>query len=125
MRRPWGGVTSVAPSTPVALRYDLDSQGFSPPSPLSYFVAGVKPAFMVLSFFYRLDTRRVQGTVAAWHGVCYLLRAMLRQIGFRATDNEENLARIDYADVIALAEELRLLEGQRDLDSFAREGLVQ
>jgi hypothetical protein len=59
---------------------------------------------------------------------------MLRQIGFRAADmvirdcrsaNEENLARIDYADVIALAEELRLLEGQRDLDSFAREGLVQ
>jgi hypothetical protein len=133
MRRPSGGVTSVAPSTPVALRYDLDSQGFSPPSPLSYFVAGVKPAFMVLSFFYRLDTRSVQGTVAAWHGVCFLLRAMLRQIGFGATDtvirdcrsaNEENLARIDYSDLLALAEELGLLDVQRGVDSFARAGLV-
>jgi P-aminobenzoate N-oxygenase AurF len=61
-------------------------------------------------------------------------QAMLRQIGFRATDtvirdcrsaNEENLARIDYADVIALAQELGLLDGQRGLDSFAREGLVR
>jgi hypothetical protein len=50
--------------------------------------------------------------MAAWHGVCSLLRAMLRQIGFRATDtvirdcrsaNEENLARIDYAGLITLA----------------------
>jgi len=58
---------------------------------------------------------------------------MLQQIGFRATDtvirdcrnaNEANLARIDYADLIALAEELNLLEGQRGLDSFARAGLV-
>jgi len=61
-------------------------------------------------------------------------QAMLRQIGFRATDavirdcrraNEENLARIDYSDVIALAEELGLLEGHRGFDSFAREGLVK
>jgi hypothetical protein len=61
-------------------------------------------------------------------------QAMLQHIGFGATDtvirdcrsaNEENLARIDYADLIALAEELDLLEGQRGLDSFARAGLVQ
>jgi P-aminobenzoate N-oxygenase AurF len=61
-------------------------------------------------------------------------QAMLRQIGFGAADtvirdcrsaNEENLARIDYADLIALAEELGLLEGQRGLDSFARAGLVK
>ena len=34
-RGPWGGVTSVAPSTPIALHYDLDSQGVSmlPPVP--------------------------------------------------------------------------------------------
>jgi hypothetical protein len=60
--------------------------------------------------------------------------AMLRQIGFRATErvirdcrnvNEENLARIDYSDLIALAEELGMLEGQRGLDSFARAGLVR
>ena len=72
--------------------------------------------------------------MAAWHGVCFLLQAMLQQIGFRAVDkvirdcrsaNEENLARIDYADLIALAEELGLLEGQRGLDSFARAGLMQ
>jgi alpha-N-dichloroacetyl-p-aminophenylserinol N-oxygenase len=58
---------------------------------------------------------------------------MLRQIGFRAADpvirdcrraNEENLARIDYSEVIALAQELGLLDVQRGLDSFAREGLV-
>jgi hypothetical protein len=61
-------------------------------------------------------------------------QAMLRQIGFRAADtvirdcrraNEENLARVDYSDLIALAQELGLLEGQRGLDSFAREGLVR
>ena len=61
-------------------------------------------------------------------------QAMLQHIGFRATDtvirdcrsaNEENLARIDYSDLIALAEELDLLEGQRGLDSFARAGLVK
>jgi P-aminobenzoate N-oxygenase AurF len=61
-------------------------------------------------------------------------QAMLQHIGFRATDpvildcrsaNEENLARIDYADLIALAQELDLLEGQRGLDSFARAGLVK
>jgi P-aminobenzoate N-oxygenase AurF len=61
-------------------------------------------------------------------------QAMLRQIGFRAADtvirdcrsaNEVNLARIDYADLIALAEELGLLEVQRGIDSFAREGLVK
>jgi hypothetical protein len=61
-------------------------------------------------------------------------QAMLQQIGFRATDtvirdcrsaNEENLARIDYSDVIALAQELGLLDMQRGLDSFAREGLVK
>jgi len=61
-------------------------------------------------------------------------QAMLQQIGFRATAtvirdcrsaNEENLARIDYADLITLAEELGLFEGQRGLDSFARAGLVQ
>jgi hypothetical protein len=59
---------------------------------------------------------------------------MLQHIGFRAADkvirdcrsaNEANLARIDYADLIALAEELGLLEEQRGLDSFARAGLVQ
>jgi hypothetical protein len=59
---------------------------------------------------------------------------MLRQIGFRAADtvirdcrsaNEENLARIDYSDLIALAEELGLLDVQRGLDSFAREGLAK
>ena len=61
-------------------------------------------------------------------------QAMLQHIGFRATDtvirdcrsaNEENLTRIDYADLIALAEELDLIEGQRGLDSFARAGLVK
>jgi hypothetical protein len=61
-------------------------------------------------------------------------QAMLQQIGFRATDtvirdcrlaNEANLARIDYADLIALAKELGLLEGQQGIDSFARAGLVQ
>ena len=61
-------------------------------------------------------------------------QAMLQHIGFRATDpvirdcrhaNEENLARIDYRGVIALAQELGWLEGQRGLDSFAREGLVR
>jgi alpha-N-dichloroacetyl-p-aminophenylserinol N-oxygenase len=61
-------------------------------------------------------------------------QAMLQQIGFRATDavlrncrsaNEENLARIDYSDLVALAEELGLLDAQRGVDSFAREGLVR
>ena len=61
-------------------------------------------------------------------------QAMLQQIGFPATDtvigdcrsaNEENLARVDYSGLITLAEELGLLEGQRGLESFAREGLVQ
>lgn len=61
-------------------------------------------------------------------------QAMLRQIGFRATDtvirdcrstSEENLARIDYSDLIALAEELGLLDGQRGFDSFASAGLVR
>jgi len=61
-------------------------------------------------------------------------QVMLQQIGFRATDtvirdcrsaNAANLARIDYTDLITLAEELGLLEGQRGLDSFARAGLVQ
>jgi hypothetical protein len=33
--------------------------------------------------------------------------------------NEENLARIDYADLLALAEELGLLDVQRGIDSFA------
>jgi hypothetical protein len=60
-------------------------------------------------------------------------QAMLQQIGFRATDtvirdcrsaNEANLARIDYTDLITLAEELDLLEEHRGLDSFARAGLV-
>jgi hypothetical protein len=59
---------------------------------------------------------------------------MLQQIGLRATGtvirdcrsaNEENKARIDYPDLIALAEELGLLDGQRGLDSFARAGLVK
>ena len=35
------------------------------------------------------------------------------------------MARIDYADLLTLAEELGLLEGQRGFDSFARAGLVQ
>ena len=61
-------------------------------------------------------------------------QAMLQHIGFRATDrvirdcrraNEANLARIDYADLLTLAEELGLFEGQSGLDSFARAGLVQ
>jgi hypothetical protein len=39
--------------------------------------------------------------------------------------NEANLARIDYTDLITLAEELDLLEEPRGLDSFARAGLVQ
>ena len=61
-------------------------------------------------------------------------QAMLQHIGFGATDtvirdcrsaNEENLTHIDYADLIALVEELDLLEGQRGLDSFARAGLMQ
>ena len=61
-------------------------------------------------------------------------QAMLQHIGFRTTDtvirdcrraNEENLARIDYSAVIALAQEVGLLDGQRGLDSFAREGLVR
>jgi hypothetical protein len=61
-------------------------------------------------------------------------QAMLQHIGFRATDtvirdcrraNEANLARIDYSDLIALAKELGLLEGQQGIDSFARAGLVQ
>jgi hypothetical protein len=60
-------------------------------------------------------------------------QAMLQQIGFPATDavirdcrsaNEVNLARIDYSELIALAEELGLLHGQRGVDSFARAGLV-
>jgi hypothetical protein len=72
--------------------------------------------------------------VAAWHKVCSLTRAVLQHIGFRATDtvihdcrsaNEENLARIDDSDLIALAKELGLLEGQRGVDSFARAGLVR
>jgi hypothetical protein len=61
-------------------------------------------------------------------------QAMLQHIGFGAADtvirdcrsaNEENLARIDYSELIALAEELGLLDLQRGLDSFAREGLVK
>jgi hypothetical protein len=60
-------------------------------------------------------------------------QAMLQQIGFPATDavirdcrsaNEVNLERIDYSDLIALAEELGLLDGQRGVDSFANAGLA-
>jgi P-aminobenzoate N-oxygenase AurF len=60
-------------------------------------------------------------------------QAMLQHIGFRATDtvirdcrsaNEANLARIDYTDLLTLAEELDLLEEPTGLDSFARAGLV-
>jgi hypothetical protein len=59
---------------------------------------------------------------------------MLRQLGFRATDtmirdcrraNEENLARIDYSDLITLAEELGRLEAQKGINSFARSGVVK
>jgi hypothetical protein len=59
---------------------------------------------------------------------------MSQQIGFRATDtvirdcrraNEENLARIDYSDVIALMEELGLLGVRRGVNTFAREGLLK
>jgi P-aminobenzoate N-oxygenase AurF len=61
-------------------------------------------------------------------------RAMLQQIGFPAADtvirdchraNDESLGRIDYSDLIALAEELGFFERQRGVDSFARAGLVQ
>ena len=44
------GVTLVAPSTAVAWHDGLDAQGFSRRPPLSCFVAGVKPAFMVRFF---------------------------------------------------------------------------
>jgi hypothetical protein len=37
----------------------------------------------------------------------------------------EHLARIDYSTMIALAEELGMLEVHRDLNSFAGEGLVK
>jgi hypothetical protein len=76
---PQRGVTSVAPSTPVVLHDRLDSQGFSRLPALLVWrsVTGVKPTFMILSFFQRLDTRRVQGTVAAWHGICLRLRPVL------------------------------------------------
>ena len=61
-------------------------------------------------------------------------QAMLRQIGFPATDrmigdcrsaNEENLARLDYSGLITLAEELDMFEMHRGLESFAREGLMR
>jgi hypothetical protein len=61
-----------------------------------------------------------------WH-------AMLQQIGFLKADavinacksmNEENLARIDFSDLIALAAELGILETQRGVESFHREGLM-
>ena len=60
-------------------------------------------------------------------------QAMLQQIGFRdadrvirdcRSDNEDNLARVDYSDLITLAEELGLLDEQRGFDSFARAGLI-
>ena len=67
--------------------------------------------------------------MAAWHGICPLLRAMLQHIGFPATNtviracrqltNEENPARIDDADPIALTQELGILDMPRGLDSFA------
>jgi para-aminobenzoate N-oxygenase AurF len=59
--------------------------------------------------------------------------SMLRQIEFSHTNrvirdcksiNEENLARIDYSGLIALAEELEILNVQRGIDSFSREGLM-
>jgi hypothetical protein len=59
---------------------------------------------------------------------------MLQPIGFPDTDtvirnsrnsNEENLARIDYSDLIAPAEELGLLDVHRGINSFARERLVK
>jgi len=61
-------------------------------------------------------------------------QAMLQQLGFSATDtvirdcrsvNEENLARIDYADLIVLAQNLGLLDRQIGIDTFARAGLVK
>src|SRR5262249_40146740 len=61
-------------------------------------------------------------------------QAMLQHIGFSATEtgirdcrgaNEANPARIDYADLLTLAEELDLLEESGGLDSFAKAGLVQ
>jgi hypothetical protein len=60
--------------------------------------------------------------------------SMLRQIEFPHTNrvisdcksiNEENLARINYSDLIALAEELGILNVQRGIDSFSREGLME
>jgi hypothetical protein len=61
-------------------------------------------------------------------------QAMLQHIGFPDTDtvigdcrsaNEENLARIDYSGLSTLAQELGMLDVQRGIGSFAREGLVQ
>ncbi len=60
-------------------------------------------------------------------------KAMLEQIGFPRTEpvitdcaaiNELNLMRIDYTGVTALAEELGILDSERGIDSFGREGLL-
>lgn len=59
--------------------------------------------------------------------------AMLRHIGFPHAEtviqecrrqNEENLQRLDYAGIIALAEELDMGSGQRCMDRFVQEGLL-
>lgn len=59
--------------------------------------------------------------------------AMLQQIGFPKTEtiindctsiNRENLARIDFSDLISLAAELGILDTQRGIESFYREGLM-
>jgi hypothetical protein len=60
-------------------------------------------------------------------------QSMLQQIGFPHTDqlirdcqclNDESLAQVDYSELIALAEELGILRGERGRDSFHREGLI-
>jgi len=65
---------------------------------------------------------------------CTIVLILKGSRGSRATDrvirdcrraNEENLARIDYPDMIALVEELGLLGVRRGVNSFAREGLLK
>jgi len=66
------------------------------------------------------------------NGELNVWQAMLEQIGFAHTDrviadcaaaNEVNLLRIDYSELITLAEEMGILDSQRGVDSFAQAGL--
>ncbi|WP_427158970.1 diiron oxygenase [Aliinostoc sp. HNIBRCY26] len=59
-------------------------------------------------------------------------QAILEQIGFAKTEsviadcaatNEVNLLRIDYTELIDLAQEMGILESQRGIDSFSKAGL--